>query len=214
MCGFIFSSSSPPLVLLWHLFCSWFQGLLMNSRSTPLFVPLVLSTSSVDTLWVYSWFGLFLWWGLLWLKWSYLWSSIRTSQFSVCIYTFNKQVCRVWRWIFKTKIRVCNQSKRVFQFVIFLSVALSPSGYMFTWGLSPSIWNSVSMLFIYSAFLLWYFRSYILLQIFLPLSHLVVNMASPNIPLIVDRMFLSCFGTSCFVYILCSCLGIFLVLFR
>ena len=48
-------------------------------------------------------------------------------------------------------------------------------------------------------------------KIFLPLSHAVVDMTSPILRLIVVRIFLRCFGTSCFIYIVWSYLGIFLV---
>ena len=64
---------------------------------------LVLSTSSVGTLWVYSWLEQFLWGDLFGLEWSSLWSLIRVSQLSVCIYSFQYQVCRVWKWILKPK---------------------------------------------------------------------------------------------------------------
>ena len=50
-----------------------------------------------------------------------------------------------------------------FQFDIFLIVELSASTSMFTLGPSSSVRNSISMLFIHSAFLLWSFRSHILL---------------------------------------------------
>ena len=91
----------------------------------------------------------------------------------------------------------------VFQFVIFLSVALSPSGCVFTWGPSSSIRNSVSMLFIHSAF--FYLSDPICFsKIFLPLLHLVVDMVSHIHHLIVGRIFFRCFGTSRFVYIVWS----------
>ena len=48
-------------------------------------------------------------------------------------------------------------------------------------------------------------------KIFLPLSHPVVDMALPILPQIVGRIFFVFFGTSCFIYIVWSCLGIFLV---
>ena len=98
----------------------------------------------------------------------------------------------------------------VFQFGIFLSIALSPSGCMFTWGPSSSIRNSLFILFIYFAF--FYLSVPIFCsKIFWPLSHLVVGMASPILPLTLPRIFSRCFWTSCFVYIVWSCLGIFLV---
>ena len=43
----------------------------------------------------------------------------------------------------------------VFQFDILLSVTLSASGCIFTWGSYSSIRNSATMLFIHSAFLIW-----------------------------------------------------------
>ena len=102
-----------------------------------------------------------------------------------------------------------------FQFAIFLSVALSPLGCMFTWP-SSSTHNSVSLLYIHLAFLLWSFRFHVCSSVFLFLSHPVVDMASPILPqLLVVFLFIyffcCCFGTSCFVYIVWPCLDIFLV---
>ena len=79
----------------------------------------------------------------------------------------------------------------VFQFVIFLTVALSPSGCMFTW--EP--FSSIRIGF----------------KILSPLSHPIVDMASPILPLFVGIIFFSCFRTSSFIYIVWSCVGIVLV---
>ena len=67
----------------------------------------------------------------------------------------------------------------VFQFAIFLSVVLSLSGCMLTWGPSSSIFNFVPMLFIHSAFFF-----IIILFVYFALSRSVVDMASPILPLI------------------------------
>ena len=44
------------------------------------------------------------------------------------------------------------------------------------------------------------------------LSRIVVGMASPILPLIGGRNFFRCFGTSCFVCIVWSCLGIIIII--
>ena len=124
----------------------------------------VFSTSSVGTSWVYCWLRRFLFGGLSGSRWSYRWSSIQVSRFSVGIYSFRLQVCRGWRWIVKTKIHVCLLGQGFSSFGIFWSVALSASRCVSIFGPFSSIRNSVSMWVIHSAFLLWSFRSYILLQ--------------------------------------------------
>ena len=109
---------------------------------------------------------------------------------------------------------------RIFEFDIFLSVALSALGCIFTWRLSSRIRNSVFMLFIHLVFFFSFFffcydlsvPIFLLKNLFSSLSHPVVGMASPILPLLVGRIFCCCFGTSCFVCIVWSCLGIFLSL--
>ena len=51
-------------------------GFLKNSKSATRFVTFVFSTSSVSTLCVLTWWGLFNFMGLFWSGWSFLWSSI------------------------------------------------------------------------------------------------------------------------------------------
>ena len=100
--------------------------------------------------------------GIFWIRAVFHLSSIQVSQFSVCIYSFLSQVCHVWRCFLNQNLCMPS-SPGVFQFAFFVSVFLTSSECMFTWGPSASIINSVSMLFIHSAFL-WSFRSHILLQ--------------------------------------------------
>ena len=139
-------------------------------------MPLVFSTSSVRMLWVYSWLGQCLWGGLFGLEWSSLWSSIRVSQFSVCIYSFQLQVCRVWRCIFKTQICVCHLGP-AFSSLSSFYVLLKP------------VEVYVHLFFIDSAFYYDLFVPIFCSKIFLPLSHPVVDMASPILPLMVGRFF-------------------------
>ena len=73
---------------------------------------------------------------------------------------------------------------------------------------SPS--NSFSMLFIHSAFLICSLRSYILLRNSFASLSLVVGISSCILPLLAGRIFFRCFGLSCFVCIVLSCLDIFL----
>ena len=95
---------------------------------------------------------------------------------------------------------------RVFQCGI-LNAALKEKRYFSTVGFSSSI--CYFMLFIHSAFFLWSLRSNILLKISVPLLHLVVGMSSPILPALAGRHLFVYFGTSCFVCIVWSYLGIF-----
>ena len=106
----------------------------------------------------------------------YIYSFISVANMCVC------------RWSFKPK-SVFLSRPMVFQFAIFLSVALSPSGCIFARGPSLSLCNSVSMLFIHSAFFYDFSVPIFLLQNLLSLSHPVVNMDSPIFLLIVARIF-------------------------
>ena len=84
-------------------------------------MPLVFSTSSVDTLWVYScsYLGCFFFWGLSGSKSSFLWSSIRVYLLLVEIYSFRLPVCRIWKRISKTRIRVYHQGLEFSSFIFF-----------------------------------------------------------------------------------------------
>ena len=101
----------------------------------------------------------------------------------------------------------------IFQFSIFLSVALSPSGVR-----SPeSLLRRFAALFpcCLSIRIFCYDLSVPIFcsKIFYPLPHPVVGMASPILPLIVGRIIFRCFRKSCFLRIVWSCLSIFLVFF-
>ena len=97
---------------------------------------------------------------------------------------------------------------RGFPGVVF--VALSASKCISTLGPSSSIHNSFPILFIHSAFCYDFSIPIFCSKIFLPRSHPVAGMTSPILPLRVGRIFFRCFGKSCFVCIVWSCLGIFL----
>ena len=73
--------------------------------------------------------------------------------------------------------------------LVFLSVTLSETMCIFTLGPSSSIHNSISMLFIHSAFC--YDLSFPIScsKIFLPPSHPVTGISSPILPLLVGRIF-------------------------
>ena len=124
-------------------------------------MPLVFYTSSVDTLWVSS-LGQFFWGDLFGSKWSSIWSSLPVFQFSVSIYSFWSQVCRGWRWLFKTKICVCHLGQG-FSSLISLKCWLECVGVCSPKSLLRAF-ETISIFFIHSAFLLWSFCSHILFQ--------------------------------------------------
>ena len=137
-----------------------------------------------------------------------IYSGISVFCMYVCIHFGWKSVID-GGYFFLTKIRVCHLG-RGFSSLIFLRIALSALGCKFLLAFSSSICNSVSMLFIPSAFCYDLSVPIFCSKIFLPLSNPVVIMFSP-ILVLFGKIFFRCFGTSCFVDIVWSCLGIFLV---
>ena len=98
-----------------------------------------------------------------------------------------------------------------FPILYFFCVALCESRCIFALGLSLSSWNSFFILFIHSVLMFCLLPSYILL-VFFP-SHPVIGMTSLIPPLLAGRIFFRCFGMSCFVCLVWSCLDIFVVFF-
>ena len=82
---------------------------------------------------------------------------------------------------------------------------------MFTRGPSLSIRKYVSMMFIHSAFCYDLSIPIFFSKIFFAYFASGCRYGFAHSPLIVNTIFFRCLGTSCFVYIVCSCLGIFLV---
>ena len=82
----------------------------------------------------------------------------------------------------------------VFQFVTFLSIALSDLRCMSTSGLSSSLWNPFSTLFILSAFLSFSFGSNTLLQNWFASFESGFNMSSYILQQLVGRIFFHDFG--------------------
>ena len=162
----------------------------MNSESPSLFEPLVFSTPLAGILRVY--FGGVQFLGSFWIR--VVFPLVIHLGISVGIYSFRLPVCRGWRWIFRTKIRVF----------------VSKSRYISTWEPFSSICNSFSKLFIHSVFVLCSFCFHILLHffnLFIPLYLLIF--AHPS--LLVGIILFYSFGTIYFVDSVCSCLSIFLV---
>ena len=93
----------------------------------------------------------------------------------------------------------------VFRFGTFLSFAQSESMCIFTEDPSSSPCNSFFILFIYSDFLWCSLCSHVLLQNCFAF-HPVIGMSSC---ILAGRIFFRCFGMSCFVCIIWSCLDIF-----
>ena len=145
-------------------------------------MPLVFSTSSVGTLWVYSCLGRFLWGGFLdqsVLLVDHLFGYL--SFLNAFIHFSSKSVMNGGEFLNPNPCM-----PKVFQLDIFLSVALSASGCMFTCWPSSSIHNSVSMLFIHSCFFMIFPFSYSAPKSF---CHSVVGITSPILPFLAGRIF-------------------------
>ena len=95
-------------------------GLLVSSKSLPLFVQLIFSTSSVGKLWVCNCLGRFLCLGPFGSMWSFLWSSIRVRVLFVWIWSFQVLVCLDWRWIFWTRNHVFHYGLAFSNLILFL----------------------------------------------------------------------------------------------
>ena len=101
----------------------------------------------------------------------------------------------------------------VFQFGTFLSVVQRESRCIFALGLSSILCNSFSMLFIYLTFQLCSLRSHILLQNYFGSFQSGYCYVFVHSPPTSGWIFCRCFGRSCFVGIVWSCLRIFSVFF-
>ena len=112
------------------------RSLLVSNKSLPLFVPLLLSTSKVDTLWVYSYLGRFLWGDLFGL----MWSSIRVLVSLEDICSFRVLVCHESWWISWTRIHVFHYCPALSNLIFAFSVVL---GYLFS---SAKLWVTTSLL--------------------------------------------------------------------
>ena len=134
---------SVTLLCLWILFgiFSLPQGtihsLLASSRSLPVFVLLISSTSSVGNLWICNWLEQFLYLGPFGLMWSFLWSSSQVLVQLVSICSFLVLVCYGWSRIYWTRIHVFHRGL-VFSSLIFFSVFLSISMCISAFGSSSS----------------------------------------------------------------------------
>ena len=146
--------------------------------------------------------------GLFGPGWLLLWSSIRVFLFLVSIHFYSQSVMQV---NFLNQNPCMPSQTGVFLFGIFLRVALSESICIFSLGLSSTLGNSFSLLFNHSTFLLWYRRSHTLLQnYFVSFASGFWNVFSLHSPT-WKKNFIRCFERSCFICIVWSCFGIFLV---
>ena len=114
-----------------------------------------------------------------------------------------------WKWIFSTSIRVCHHGQAFSNLVLFLNVALFKLRCIFALGPSSSPSNSFSILLIYSAFQLCSLSSRLFLQNFFVSLSSGCWYVFVYSPLLAGRIFFRCFGMSCFISIILSCLDTF-----
>ena len=95
------------------------RGLFSSSKSLPLFVLLIFSTSLVGKLWACNCLGRFLCLGPSVSMRPFFWLSIRVRALFVGIYSFLVLVCREWRWISLTRNHVFHHGL-VFSNLIFI----------------------------------------------------------------------------------------------
>ena len=95
-------SRSVLLVLLWHPFNSSENSLQLINELQIFYLICVVSIFhiTVSVLWVYSFFGRFLFGCLFGFGWLFLWSSTFVSLFLQSIYSFPLSVSRGWKWFF------------------------------------------------------------------------------------------------------------------
>ena len=190
-------------VLRWTVY-----SLLVKSKSPFWFVPLVFSTSSVGTLSIFS-RGAVPFWKSFWIRVFfplvfYSGMSLPSKRLFILISSLS--------WIevnFKTSIYVCHHGQMFSNLVLFCVLHWVNWGFIFAFG-PLSRYNSFSILFIHSAFLLCSPHS-TLLENCLFHYHPVVGMSLSILLLLAGRIFLRCFGMFCFVSIVWCCLDIFLV---
>ena len=97
------------------------RGLFASSKSFPLFVLLIFSTSLVGKLSVCNCLEQSFCLGPIGSMWSYLWSPSQVLVLLVSICSFLVLVCREWRWISWTRNHGFHHSLAFSSFIFFMS---------------------------------------------------------------------------------------------
>ena len=171
---------------------------------------MLFSTSSVGTLWVCSYFGRFVWGAILDQKGHPFGHPSGCLSFMHAFVYIGSQFVMDGCEFFKTIICV-QHLRQGFSNSVFFSVVLSTSRCLSTLGHSSSIRNSISMLFINSAFCDLFFP--IFCSKFFCLDSIQLRYIITHSPQLVDKIFFPCFRNSYLVCIIWPCLGIFLLFY-